>query len=214
MRVTIADDSALFREGLARLLTEAGHNVVGAVADAETLLAAIEREVPDVAVIDIRMPPTQSDEGLAAAVTIRERHPDVGVVVLSNYLETHHAVRLLTAHSARVGYLLKDHVADVQEFLDALRRVVDGGVVIDPDIIAQLFGRSRDPNPLDGLSDREREVLALIAEGYSNHAICEILVLSKRTVESHVAAIFRKLGLRAGPSEDRRVLAVLTYLRS
>jgi DNA-binding NarL/FixJ family response regulator len=165
-------------------------------------------------VIDIRMPPTQSDEGLAAAVTIRERNPDVGVVVLSNYLEAHHAVRLLTADSKGVGYLLKDHVADVHEFLDALRRVAGGGVVIDPDIIAQLFGRSRDPNPLDALSDRERQVLALIAEGHSNRSICEILVLSKRTVESHVAAIFKKLGLRESPAEDRRVLAVLTYLRS
>jgi DNA-binding NarL/FixJ family response regulator len=160
------------------------------------------------------MPPTQSDEGLAAAVTIRERNPDVGVVVLSNYLEAHHAVRLLTADSKRVGYLLKDHVADIQEFLDALHRVAGGGVVIDPDIIAQLFGRSRDPNPLDALSDRERQVLALIAEGHSNRSICEILFLSKRTVESHVAAIFKKLGLRESPAEDRRVLAVLTYLRS
>ena len=214
MRVTIADDSALFREGLARLLTEAGHDVVGAVGDPDALLLLVDREAPDVAVIDIRMPPTQSDEGLAAAVTIRERNPDVGVIVLSNYLETHHAVRLLTADSKRVGYLLKDHVADVREFLDALRRVAEGGVVIDPDIIAQLFGRSRDPNPLDVLSVRERQVLALIAEGRSNRAICEILVLSKRTVESHVAAIFKKLGLRESPSEDRRVLAVLTYLRS
>ena len=214
MRVAIADDSALFREGLTRLLTEAGHDVVGAVANADALLGVVDREAPDIAVIDIRMPPTQSDEGLAAAVTIRDRNPDVGVVVLSNYLETHHAVRLLTACSTRVGYLLKDHVADVHEFLDTLRRVAGGGVVIDPDVIAQLFGRSRDPNPLDALSDREREVLGLVAEGRSNGAICEILVLSKRTIESHVAAIFKKLDLPDTPGEDRRVLAVLKYLRS
>jgi DNA-binding NarL/FixJ family response regulator len=214
VRVAIADDSALFREGLTRLLEEAGHYVVGAVADASALLDVVEREVPDIAVADIRMPPTQSDEGLVAAVAIRERNPDVGVVVLSNYLETHHAVQLLTAGSGRVGYLLKDHVADVREFLDALRRVADGGVVIDPDVIAQLFGRSRAPDPLDDLSDRERQVLALIAEGHSNRAICEILVLSKRTVESHVASIFKKLGLRENLAGDRRVLAVLTYLRS
>ncbi len=214
MRVAIADDSALFREGLTRLLEEAGHHVVRAVGDADALLDVVDRESPDVVVIDIRMPPTQSDEGLVAAVAIRERNPDAGVVVLSNYLETHHAVQLLTANSRKVGYLLKDHVADVQEFLDALRRVVDGGVVVDPDVIAELLGRSREPDPLDDLSERERQVLALIAEGHSNRAICEILVLSKRTVESHVASIFKKLDLRESPAGDRRVLAVLTYLRT
>lgn len=214
MRVAIADDSALFREGLVRLLHGAGHRVVGAVADAESLLDVVAEAAPDVVVIDIRMPPNQSDEGLVAALTIRERDPGMGVVVLSHYLETHHTVRLLAADPRGVGYLLKDRVSNVGEFLDALQRVADGGTAIDPDVIAQLLRRTREQDPLGSLTDRERQVLALMAEGHSNKAICELLVLSKRTVESHVSAIFRKLGLREEPNEDRRVLAVLAYLRS
>ncbi len=214
MRVVLAEDSALFRHGLARLLAEAGHEVVGEVGDGQALLELVARDTPDVAVIDIRMPPTHTDEGLLAALSIRERNPAVGVLVLSHYIETHHAARLLADDPRRVGYLLKDRVADIGQFLVALRRVGEGGSAIDPEVVAQLLRRSREGDPLAELSTREREVLALMAEGCSNHAISDRLFLSKRTVESHVRSIFTKLGLPDSTDEDRRVHAVLTYLRS
>jgi DNA-binding NarL/FixJ family response regulator len=214
MRVAIADDSALFREGLVRLLRDAGHGLVGAVADGEALLGLVGREEPDVAVVDIRMPPTHTDEGLVAALSIREHHPAVGVLVLSQYLESHHAVQLLAADPSGVGYLLKDRVSEVDEFFDALERVGGGGSAIDPEVVSQLLRRSRQESPLEELSEREREVLALMAEGRSNQAICDRLFLSKRTVESHVRSIFGKLDLHESPEEERRVLAVLTYLRA
>ena len=214
MRIAIADDSALFCEGLAGILERAGHDVVGKVGDAASLLDLVARDAPDAAVIDIRMPPNHIDEGLVAAVEIRERHPGVGVLVLSQYLETHHAVRLLASEPRGVGYLLKDRVADVREFLDALRRVAEGGTALDPDVISGLLRKRPEPTPLDQLTAREREVLTLMAEGHSNKAICNRLVLSKRTVESHIRSIFLKLELRESPDEDRRVLAVLTHFRS
>jgi DNA-binding NarL/FixJ family response regulator len=204
----------LFREGLGRLLGEAGHDVVGSVGDADSLLGLVRREVPDAAVIDIRMPPTHTDEGLRAALLIRERHRKVGVLVLSQYLETHHAVRLLAANPTGVGYLLKDRVSNLREFLDSLTRVAEGGSAIDPEVVAQLLSRHRERDALEELTEREREVLTLISEGLSNQAICERLFLSKRTVESHVRSIFMKLELPASSAGDRRVLAVLTYLRS
>src|SRR3954454_10777787 len=214
MRVVIADDSALFREGLAQLLAHAGHEVVDAVADPASLLAAVETAEPAVAVIDIRMPPTHTDEGLVAALAIRERHPDVAVLVLSHYLETHHAVRLLADNPRGVGYLLKDRVSDGHEFFGALQRVGEGGAAIDPEVVSQLLRRSREQDPLEYLSEREHEVLALMAQGCSNQAICDRLFLSKRTVESHVRSIFGKLELSESGEEDRRVLSFLTYLRS
>ena len=214
MRLAIADDAALFREGLARLLADTGHEVVAAVADADALLEVVGREELDAAVIDIRMPPTHTDEGLVAALSIRDHHPAVAVLVLSQYIESHHAVQLLAADPRGVGYLLKDRVSNVGEFLEALQRVAEGGSTIDPEVVAQLLRRSRERDPLEELTAREQEVLALIAEGRSNHAICDRLFLSKRTVESHVRSIFMKLGLTESAEEDRRVLAVLTYLRS
>ncbi len=213
MRLAIAEDSALFRAGVARLLTDAGHEVVAAVGDAEALLEAVEQEAPDVALLDIRMPPTHTEEGLLAALSIREGYPAVGVLVLSQYLETHHAVRLLAADPKGVGYLLKDRVSDVRQLLDALQRIADGGSAIDPEIVSQLLRRSRERDPLEELTGREREVLALIAEGRTNRSICDHLYLSKRTVESHIASIFMKLGLSESPTGDRRVLAVLSHLR-
>jgi DNA-binding NarL/FixJ family response regulator len=214
MRVVLADDAALFRQGLGRLLAERDHTVVGEAGDAQQLLEHVAAQQPDVAIIDIRMPPDHVDEGLVAALAIRERHPRVGVVVLSQYLETHHAVRLLAESPRGVGYLLKDRVGDIAELEDALARVAAGGSAIDPEIVAGLLRRAREHDPLAELTTREREVLAMMAEGYSNQAIGERFVLSKRTVESHVHSIFLKLGLPPGPAEDRRVLAVLRYLQT
>jgi DNA-binding NarL/FixJ family response regulator/class 3 adenylate cyclase len=214
MRVILADDSILLREGVARLLSDAGFAVVAQVGDAEELLTAVAADPPDVAITDIRMPPTHTDEGLRAAHRIRAEHPGVGVLVLSQYVETDYAVDLVADGAGGLGYLLKDRVANVQEFTDAVRRIGKGGSVIDPEVVSRLVGRARRANPLDALSEREREVLALMAEGRSNQAISERMYLSAKTVEGHVRNIFTKLNLSSAPDDHRRVLAVLTFLRS
>ena len=213
MRVIVADDEVLLREGLARLLTEAGFEVAGKAGDAAELLRLVELRRPDLAVVDIKMPPTHTDEGLAAAQQIGERHPTVGVLVLSHYLEPRYAMRLLEDHPERAGYLLKDRVSDVAVLADALRRIAEGECVIDPTIVSRLVARRR-AGPLEQLTEREREVLALMAEGHSNDGIGERLFLSPRTVETHIRQIFLKLDLRETPSYHRRVVAVLTFLRS
>lgn len=213
MRVVIADDTVLFRQGLARLLADAGVDVVAQVGDAEALLAAVVQHAPDAVVADIRMPPTYSTEGLKAALAIRAEHPDVGVLVLSAYVEAHYAVELLSQGSSRVGYLLKDRVADIDEFVAALQRVVDGWSALDPTVVDRLVNR-RAGHGLSELTDREREVLSLMAEGRSNQAIAQELHLSERTVETHVGMIFAKLGLEATADDHRRVLAVVRYLRA
>jgi DNA-binding NarL/FixJ family response regulator len=214
MRVVIADDAVLFREGLARVLEAAGIHVAGQVGDAEQLLARVRAEPPDAAVVDIRMPPTHTREGLDAARRIHAEHPRVGVLVLSQYVEPHHAVQLLEDGASGVGYLLKDRVTDVGEVVDAVRRVAGGGSVIDPEVVAQLLGRRRARNPIEELTDREREVLALMAQGRSNQAISQRLFLSPKTVEAHVRSIFTRLDLAATPDDHRRVLAVLAFLRA
>jgi DNA-binding NarL/FixJ family response regulator len=213
VRVVIADDETLLREGLARLLVEAGTDVVGTVGTADELVRKVELTRPDVAIVDIRMPPTQSDEGLVAAANIRARHPSVGVLVLSHHLESHYAMRLLEEHPGRSGYLLKERVKDVTVLVDALERVADGECVLDPTIVSRLVERPREPSPLDELTEREREVLALMAEGHSNEGICKKLFLSPKTVETHVRHILFKLGIRDAGDYHRRVLAVLAYLR-
>jgi serine/threonine-protein kinase len=213
MRVIVADDEALLREGLARLLTEAGFEVAGKARDATELLGLVERRLPDLVIVDIKMPPTHTDEGLAAAREIGDRHPDIGVLVLSHYLEPRYAMRLLQEHPARAGYLLKDRVSDIAVLADALHRLAEGECVIDPTIVARLLARRR-TGPLQDLTDREREVLALMAEGHSNEGIGERLFLSQRTVETHIRQIFLKLDLRDAPAYHRRVVAVLTFLRS
>jgi DNA-binding NarL/FixJ family response regulator len=214
MRLIVADDSLLFREGLVRLLSELGFEVVGQTANADDLVRRIGGLKPDVALVDIRMPPSFTDEGLKAAIEIGERDPDVGVMVLSQYVESSYAMRLLEAGSAGRGYLLKDRVSDLEQFAEAVRRVGGGGSVVDPEVVAALVGRQRDAGPLAELTDREREILALMAEGRSNTGIGERLYLSQRTIESHVRSIFRKLGLEEAPDDHRRVLAVVAYLRA
>lgn len=213
MRVVVADDAALFREGVARLLTDAGFEVTGKVGDAAALLDLVRADPPDVVLVDIRMPPGFTTEGLDAARELRETHPDVGVLVLSAHVEPHYALRLLDSDARGAGYLLKERVTDLGELTDAVRRVAAGGLVIDPGVVAQLVGRKRVDDPLDALSDREREVLAVMAEGRSNQGICERLFLSPKTVEAYVGSVFTKLGLHQGPDDNRRVLAVLAYLR-
>jgi len=212
LRVVIAEDAALFREGLARLIADRGHQVVAAVADAGALIAAVAEHDPDVAVADIRMPPTHTDEGLRAAIEIRRGHPRTGMLMLSQYIETTYAARLLGDGAAGVGYLLKDRVANVAEFSAALQRVADGGTALDPEVVSQLFRASRQRGGLATLTPRERQVLALMAEGRSNAGIAAELVVSGGAVEKHVASIFTKLGLPPDESDNRRVLAVLRYL--
>ena len=213
MRVVVADDVMLVRSGLARLLTDAGVDVVGEAADADALLKLVALEQPDVAIVDIRMPPTHTDEGLVAARRIRERYP-TAVVVLSQYLEARYAQRLLADQPGGLGYLLKERVSDIAVLIDALRRVTEGECVIDPTIVSRLMQRRRPNSPLSHLTPREREILALMAEGRSNSGIAGELVLSERTVETVCAQVFRKLGLEPSPDVNRRVLAVLTLLRS
>ncbi len=214
MRVVIADDSVLLRAGLARLLEDAGIEVVGQASDAVDLLRKVRAHRPDVAVTDIRMPPTQTDEGLRAAQEIRAELPEIGLMVLSQYIDEGYAMELLQNSAEGVGYLLKDRVADIDAFVDALRRVAARGSVLDPEVVAQLLGRRSADDPLDRLTPREREVLALMAEGRSNHAIAEELVVTERAVEKHVTSIFSKLGLSTAEHGHRRVLAVLRYLNA
>jgi DNA-binding NarL/FixJ family response regulator len=214
MRVVVADDTMLTREGIVRLLDDAGVDVVAEAEDAEGLLRHVRLARPDAAIVDIRMPPTHTDEGLVAAQAIRAEHPDVGVLVLSQYVEANYAMRLLEEHPERIGYLLKERVFDVAILLDALRRIADGETVIDPTIVSQLFGRRRREDPLAELTDREREVLSTVAEGLSNKGIAQRLFITERTVEAHVKQIFLKLGLASDPESHRRVLAVLAYLRA
>ena len=214
MRVVVADDSMLTREGIVRLLDEAGVDVVAEADDAESLLRHVRLARPDAAIVDIRMPPTHTDEGLVAAQAIRTEHPNVGVLVLSQYVEASYAMRLLEEHPERVGYLLKDRVFDVAILVDALRRIADDETVIDPTIVSRLIGRRRREDPLTELTEREREVLGLIGEGLSNKGIAHRLFITERTVEAHVKQIFLKLDLVADPESHRRVLAVLAYLRA
>jgi DNA-binding NarL/FixJ family response regulator len=213
-RVVIAEDSVLLREGVARLLEDAGFEIVGQSSTADDLLLKVRSYKPDVAVVDIRMPPTNTDEGLQAAKTIREQHPGVGVLVLSQYVEPAYAMELLEDSAEGVGYLLKDRITEVGDFADAVRRVADGGSALDPAIVSKLVGRNRRDDPVATLTPREREVLELMAEGRSNQAIAERLVVTERAVEKHVTNIFGKLGLSATPEDHRRVLAVLAFLRS
>jgi DNA-binding NarL/FixJ family response regulator len=214
MQVVVADDSMLFREGVARLLTELGFEVTGQVDNADDLVRRVGGLKPDVAIVDIRMPPTHTDEGLRAAQTLGESHPDVGVIVLSQYLEASYATRLLEEGTAGRGYLLKDRVGDLEAFGAAVRQVGTGGSVVDPEVVAALLKGGRGDDRLTELTDREREILSLMAEGRSNQGICERLVLSPRTIESHVRTIFQKLELTPADDNHRRVLAVLAYLQS
>lgn len=214
MRLVVADDSVLLREGLTRLLTEAGFEVVAQAGDPIALLASVREHAPDMAIIDIRMPPTYTDEGLRAAESIRAEHGTaVGILVLSQYVETTFALRLVADGAGGIGYLLKDRVEDLDDFADAIRRIAHGGSVIDPEVVAQLVGRRRAAVPLDDLTQREREVLSLMAEGRSNQAICQRLFLAPKTVEAHIASIFSKLELPPAADDHRRVLAVLAHLR-
>jgi DNA-binding NarL/FixJ family response regulator len=214
VRVVIAEDSALLREGLARILAEGDFEVAGQCADADELRDVVRRRRPDVAVVDVRMPPTNTDEGARAARELREEYPEMGVLLLSQVVEAAHALALFSERPEGFGYLLKDRVLEIDDFLEAVRRVARGGTAIDPDVIAQLLGRPREDDPLSELTPREREVLALMAEGLSNRGICGRLFLSPKTVEAHVKNIFMKLGLMPAPDDHRRVLAVLAFLRS
>jgi DNA-binding NarL/FixJ family response regulator len=214
VRVVVADDLMLTREGIVRLLADAGLEVVGQAEDLEGLLRRVRTSRPDAAIVDIRMPPTHTDEGLIAAQAIRKEHPEVGVLILSQYVEPSYAMRLIEQHPERAGYLLKERVFDGAILVDALRRITDGETVIDPTIVARLVGRRRREDPLAELTAREREVLGLVAEGRSNRAIAAELYITERTVEAHITQVFMKLGLREEPLTHRRVLAVLAYLRS
>jgi DNA-binding NarL/FixJ family response regulator len=214
MRVVIADDSILFREGVAQLLERAGFEVVGQSGTAEDLMLKVTSYKPDVAIVDLRMPPTHTDEGMRAARQIRDRYPEVGVLVLSQYVEASYMMELLKGDIERVGYLLKDGIRDVGEFADSVRRVAGGGSAFDPAVVSRLVGQRQGDNPLDALTPREREVLELMAQGRSNQAIAEKLVVTHGAVEKHVRSIFGKLGLPVSAEDHRRVLAVLTYLNS
>jgi len=211
-RVVIADDAVLLRDGVVRLLEESGFSVVAAVGTAEDLMTAVAETAPDLCIVDVRMPPTFTDEGIRAALEIRVAHPGVAVLVLSHYVEERYAAELLAGNTAGVGYLLKDRVVEVGEFVDAVRRVVGGGSAIDPEVVSQILNRSRRGRELERLTPREREVLAAMAEGYSNRGIAEHLVISEGAVEKHISSIFTKLGLDPDDGGHRRVLAVLTYL--
>jgi len=214
LRIVIAEDAAIMRDGLTQTLTRRGHDVVAAVGDAAALLDAVASFKPDVAVIDVRMPPTHTDEGLRAARSIRSEHPGVGVLVFSQYVEARSAAELIAGAPGGVGYLLKDRVADVGEFIEAIRRVAHGGTVLDPEVITQMLGASRRADSLAALTPREREVLGLIAEGRSNTAIAEALVITGGVVEKHIASIFAKLGLAPSDTDNRRVIAAIKYLES
>jgi len=214
MRVVLADDVVLFREGLARILSDAGVTVIAQVGDGSALVEAVQADPPDLAIIDLRMPPSHSTEGIDAAVAIRGLAPEVGLLLLSQHLEAHHALRLMTDFVGGVGYLLKDRVTDLSAFVMNARRVAAGEVVIDPELISRLVARRREHDPLDSLSAREREVLALMARGLSNSALCDELHLSVKTIEAHVRSIFTKLGLHLDEREHRRVRAVLAFLRT
>jgi DNA-binding NarL/FixJ family response regulator len=214
MRVVIADDETLLREGLARLLEDAGFEIAGRCGDADALLRMVEARRPDVAIVDIRMPPNRGDDGLLAAQEIRRHHPEIGVLVLSHYLDSRYAARLLEEAPERAGYLLKERVSDIAVLADALRRIDEAECVIDPTIVSRLVARKRARGPLDVLTHREREVLALVAEGRSNGAIAETLFLARKTVDAHISQIFLKLDLRESAEDHRRVLAVLAFLRS
>ena len=214
MKLIVADDSILLREGMVRLLEENGFEVAGQAGDGEELVRKVMAHKPDVAIVDVRMPPTHTDEGLRAAAEIRERFPGVGVLVLSQYVEEAYALELFADGAEGLGYLLKDRVADVREFADAVRRVGEGGSALDPTVVSRLVGRRRGEDPLDALTPREREVLELMAVGRSNHALADTLVVTPRAVEKHVTSIFTKLGLPASEQDHRRVLAVLTLLNA
>ena len=213
MRVVLGEDSVLLRAGIARLLEDSGFEVVGQAGDADDLLRKVRGHKPDIAIVDIRMPPTHTNEGLQAARVIRTELPNTGVLVLSQYVEQDYAIEFLSDSAERVGYLLKDRIADIERFIDSIRRVADGGSVLDPEVVNEMLGR-RTIGPLDELTPREREILALMAEGRSNHAIADQLVITNRAVEKHVTSIFAKLNLHATPDDHRRVLAVLTYLNA
>lgn len=214
MRVVIAEDELLLRQGVARLLEDTGIEVVATVETAEALLESVARTKPDVALVDVRMPPTQRDEGIVAAREIRATFPGTGVLVLSHYLESTYALRLLEDQPGRCGYLLKERVSDVAVLVDALGRIAEGECVIDPTIVRQLLRKPRDSGPLDTLTERERDVLAAMAEGYSNEAIAQRLYLAPKTVEANIHRVLQKLDIGGSPDSNRRVLAVLTYLRS
>jgi DNA-binding NarL/FixJ family response regulator len=214
MRAVIAEDSLLLREGLSRLLTEAGIEIVGQAGDAEDLLRKTRAHKPDVVVTDIRMPPTQTDEGVRAAKVIRSELPEIGVLVLSQYVEEQYVMELLGDSAEGVGYLLKDRIADVERFTDAVKRVAEGGSALDPEVVSHMLGRRRREDPLAELTPREREVLGLMAEGYSNSALASQLVVTERAIEKHVTNIFAKLGFASEPDHHRRVLAVLAFVRS
>jgi DNA-binding NarL/FixJ family response regulator len=214
MRVVVADDSVLLREGVVRLLEESGFEVVAQAGDAEDLIRKVGAHRPEVAIVDIRMPPTNTDDGLRAALEIRASQPDTGVLVLSQYVEEGYALELVSDSAGGVGYLLKDRVADVERFVESVRRVAEGGSALDPEVVAQLLGRARRDDPLAALTPREREVLELMAEGRSNNAIAEQMVVTERAVEKHVTSIFGKLGLSPAAEDHRRVLAVLTFLKA
>lgn len=212
MRIVIAEDSVLLREGLVRLLTDAGHDIVHTTGEATHLLSAISAHEPDLAIVDVRMPPMFTDEGIRAAVLIRAQNPDVGVLVLSQYVEERYASDLIAENSGGFGYLLKDRVADVSDFLEAVDKVASGGTVLDPEVVSQIMVRSRRDTGTEQLSAREREVLALMAEGKSNSAIASALFLSAGAVEKHISSVFTKLGLSADADDNRRILAVLKFL--
>ena len=214
MRVVVADDQALMREGVARLLEDAGHEVVGRAADGDDLARKVRAHKPDVAIVDIRMPPTHVDEGLKAAVAIRAELPGTGVVVLSQYVEERYATRLLADGGDGLGYLLKDRIQEVDRFIEAVERVADGGSALDPEVVARMVGRRRSGDPLESLTKREREVLQLMAEGLSNRAISQRMVVTERAVERHVTNIFSKLRLNTSGEDHRRVMAVLAYLKA